>query len=206
MDQKPPKELSILAYHISFKMAELKISLEALTKKANVEMSTLRKVVNQEPNFSPKFNFIANIAKFFKCQPIDLLVKQHLPYYIPIIDINHALDFINNNNKNIELYPQLKTNGLYNSESFAIKSQYEIFGEKSTVYFCCQLQTTIKVSVIHLVIINSTLMLIKIINIKNDQIEYRAINNITYCVAFKLCKIIAVISQLISDNNHYEIN
>jgi hypothetical protein len=179
-------------------MAELRLSLDALTKNADIELSTLRKVINQEPNFSPKFNFISNLAKFFKCSPIDLLVDQHLPYYIPVVNLQNVDNFIQESeDKHNKKYHMLKINGLFNYETFAVKSEYEMFGENYTVYFCCRPQTTIKANALHIIIINSIIMLARILSIQEHSVEYSLINNMTYSISLNAIKVLAVVSRLI---------
>jgi hypothetical protein len=195
---KNAEELKILAHHITFQMAELRLSLDALTKNADVELSTLRKVINQEANFSPKFNFIANLAKFFKCSPIDLLIDQHLPYYIPVVNLQSVDSFIKESEtNNVKKYPMLKVNGLFNCETFAVKSEYEMFGENHTVYFCCRPQNTLKANALHIIIINSIIMLARILSIKEHSIEYSLINNMTYSISLNAIKVLAIVSRLI---------
>lgn len=195
---KNAEELKILAHHITFQMAELRLSLDALTKSADVELSTLRKVINQEANFSPKFNFIANLAKFFKCSPIDLLIDQHLPYYIPVVNLQNVDSFIKESGtNNVKKYPMLKVNGLFNCETFAVKSEYEMFGENHTVYFCCRPQNTLKANALHIIIINSIIMLARILSIKEHSVEYSLINNMTYSISLNAIKVLAIVSRLI---------
>ena len=196
---KNAEELKILAHHITFQMAELRLSLDALTRNADIELSTLRKVINQEPNFSPKFNFIANLAKFFKCAPIDLLVEQHLPYYIPVVNLQNVNTYIEEteSGKDNNKHPMLKVNGLFNCETFAIKSEYEMFGLNHTIYFCCRPQTTLKANALHVIIINSIIMLARILSIKEHSVEYSLINNMTYSISANAIKVLAIVSRLI---------
>ncbi len=195
---KNAEELKILAHHITFQMAELRLSLDALTRNADVELSTLRKVINQEANFSPKFNFIANLAKFFKCSPIDLLIDQHLPYYIPVVNLQNVDIFIKESETtNVKKYQMLKVNGLFNCETFAVKSEYEMFGENHTVYFCCRPQNTLKANALHIIIINSIIMLARILSIKEHSVEYSLINNMTYSISLNAIKVLAIVSRLI---------
>lgn len=87
--------LQNIANCISDKMSILNIKMPELAKNANVDYYSVRKILNLEPNYMPNLRILVRLADYLNIKVGDLLIYNDLPQYIPLMEKDNVLEFLN---------------------------------------------------------------------------------------------------------------
>ena len=165
-----------LAKNIRNNMNLLGLTMEKLVKEADIEMQTLRKVCNLDPNVSPKLCFFQHLANYFNCSIATLLEDNSASQLLPVLHLHEIMGFMNPNNE-LQYNQYIRVDKLIHKKAFAIIDTATIFNIPNNVYYCCYPSNQIRNNTVQLININDIIIVAKIVNISNNVAQYITATN-----------------------------
>ena len=166
------QELDNIASNIEHKIKLLNIKLPKLAELANVDYFTLRKLVNKEDDYMPNLRILIKLATFFNITTGDLINYNKLPQYIPIINIKHINDFLNNDISEFELQDTILCEHYVHEHAFSIKRPLLNFNINTFVHHVCYPTNQFYKDGIFIVELKNQITFIQVHNIKNNKLYF----------------------------------
>ena len=191
-------ELNNVKKNIIKKAKQLNISIPELAKLADIPYQSLWRFMN-DINI-PNYDFLNRISTFLNLSVSELLsTPQKNPYQIPLVDLAHIQDFLNNE---LVTRENLTTEEYMNDKSFAIKFDHN---EQENIYIFTPFQQLVKAIIILQNRINGEFTLAIILKVNHEYIEFFDLANTKQQRSHKLniddIQVIALAVKQIIKNN-----
>ena len=166
------KVIRNISSNIEKNLKLLNIKLPELANLADVDYFTLRKIINHTNGYLPNIRILTKLALFFKIKTGDLLNYDSLPQYIPIIDLDKAEVFLNNEISEFELQDKIFCDYYIHDNAFSIKHSIKSFNlQLLSDYICYPIDSFYKDG-IYLVKQYNQVCLIQVHTIKDKKIYF----------------------------------